>query len=281
VERSAALRVCHAGALKTVLREEIVPAFKDACGCEVELHGGQSVRLANELRRGILVADLFLSADAQVNALLAGPENGDLVDTSMLLAATDMVIVYNPRSRFSDVLQMAACGALPWYEALLTEGLVFQRNDPRQDPGGYRVVFLCQLAEQFYGIPGLKDRLLGCDDNEAQILIGGYQPLRDGEVDAVITYRTVAIDSNLPFIALPDELNLSRPGFAEWYGQGCYTNPLGQTFRGSPIVFTAAVLRYTQNPGLTGVFVRELLSETGRAALAQHGFSPIPSAVTA
>jgi molybdate/tungstate transport system substrate-binding protein len=224
---------------------------------------------------------VFLSADAQVNALLAGPENGDLLESSVLLAATDLVIVYNPRSRFSDVLQMAARGALPWYEALLTEGLVFQRNDPRQDPGGYRVVFLFQLAERFYGTPGLKDRLLGSDENEAQILMGGYQPLRDGEVDAIITYRTVAIDSNLPFIALPDELNLSRPGLAEWYGQGCYTNPLGQTFRGSPIVFTAAVLRYRQNPGLTDVFVRELLSETGRAALARHGFSPIPSAVTA
>lgn len=281
MERSATLRVCHAGALKAVLGNEIAPAFKDASGCDVELHGGQSVRLANELRRGTLVADLFLSADAQVNALLGGPENGDLVDSSELLAATDLVIVYNPGSRFSDVLHMAARGALPWYEALLTEGLVFQRNDPRQDPGGYRIVFLCQLAERFYGIPGLKDRLLGSDDNEAQILMGGYQPLRDGEVDAVITYRTVAIDSNLPFITLPDELNLSRPGLAEWYGQGCYTNPLGQTFRGAPIVFTAAVLRGAQNLELTDAFVRELLSETGRAALARHGFSPIPAAVTA
>ncbi|MGD9891068.1 MAG: substrate-binding domain-containing protein [Dehalococcoidia bacterium] len=162
MERSAALRVCHAGALKAVLGDEIVPALKDASGCEIELHGGQSVRLANELRRGTLVANLFLSANAQVNTLLAGPENGDLVDSTVLLAATDLVIVYSPRSRFSDVPHMAARGALPWYEALL-----------------------------------------------------------------------------------------------------------------------AAVLRYTQNPGLADVFVRELLSETGRAALARHGFSPIPSAVTA
>jgi molybdate/tungstate transport system substrate-binding protein len=279
MERSAAVRVCHAGALKAVLGCEIVPAFMDTSGCRVELHGGQSVRLANELRRGTLVADLFLSADAQVNALLAGPENGDLVESSLPLAATDLVIVYNPLSRYSDVLRLAACGALPWYEALLTEGLVFGRNDPRRDPGGYRVVFLCQLAEQFYGIPGLKDRLLGYDDNEAQILMGGYQPLRNGEVDAVITYRTVAIDSNLPFIALPDELNLSRPSLTEWYSQGCYTNPLGQSFRGSPIVFTAAVLRGPQNPELTDAFIRELLSETGRAALERHGFSPVPSAV--
>ena len=91
MERSPALRICHAGALKAVLANEIVPAFRDANGCDVELHGGQSVRLANELRRGTLVADLFLSADAQVNALLAGPQNGDLIDSAELLAATDPV----------------------------------------------------------------------------------------------------------------------------------------------------------------------------------------------
>ena len=70
----------HAGSLNAVVGREIGPAFAEATGIPLESRGGASVDLANAIRAGEIQADVFMSADAEVNdEVLMGPANGDLV----------------------------------------------------------------------------------------------------------------------------------------------------------------------------------------------------------
>jgi molybdate/tungstate transport system substrate-binding protein len=269
---SGTVVVAHAGALNAVLAEKIGPAFSAATGFGVECIAGASVRLANDIRRGLIAPDVYLSADVETNALLMGPQNVCLVTWHVTIARNRMALVYSPHGRFCNELDAAASGALPWFEVVQRTDFRFRRNDPRTDPGGYRVLFVLQLAERHYGIPGLKDRILGGDANEEQILSGGYRPLQDGEVDAVLTYETIARDKGLAFVPLPAEIDLSEPSLAPLYATASYTNLDGHTFCGAPALFSATILQRAAQPEAAEAFVRHLLSASGQNALAAHGF---------
>ena len=146
----------------------------------------------------------------------------------------------------------------------------------RSDPGGYRVVFLFQLAERYYKLPGLRDRILQGDDNEGQIVHEDYaRPVKTGAADAVVTYITHALFHGLPYISLPDELDQSNPMLKELYATAHYTNPQGQIFHGTPAVYSVTIPKGSRNQEGAEAFVRYLLSESGRSALLRRGFPPI------
>ena len=155
----------YAGSLNAVINEDIGPGFTSATGFPVTNISGPSVGLANQIRSGQIHPDVFMSADAEVNQVLMGRENGSVAPWYLTMCRQRMVIAYSPLSRFKEDFEAAAAGTKPWYEVLQTPGLVLKRSDPRNDPGGYRVVFLLQLAERYYKLPGLKDRVLQGDDN--------------------------------------------------------------------------------------------------------------------
>ena len=266
----------YAGSLNAVISEDIGSGFTTATKFPLTNISGPSVELANQIRSRKIEPDVFMSADAEVNQVLMGRENGEVAPWFFTMCRQRMVIAYSPLSRFKANLEAAAAGTKPWYEVLQTPGLVFKRSDPRNDPGGYRVVFLLQLAEGYYKRPGLKDRVLQGDDNEGQIAHGDYASLvKTGMVDAVVTYITHAIFHNLPYISLPDELDQSNPTMKEIYATAHYTNPQGQTFHGTPAVYSVTIPKGARNQEGAEAFVRYLLSEPGRSALLRRGFPPI------
>ncbi|MCX6022076.1 MAG: extracellular solute-binding protein, partial [Chloroflexi bacterium] len=138
------------------------------------------------------------------------------------------------------------------------------------------VVFLFQLAERFYGLPGLKDRMLKGDNNLEQITFSGFDALTNGSVDAVVTSITNAITANLPYLTLPEEIDQSNPAMAGLYATATYTNPRGQSFRGTPGLYGLTIPDAAQNPEGAQEFVNYLLSPSGRNALAKRGFLPAP-----
>ena len=272
----AEVMVYHAGSLNAVIREDIGPRFTTATGVPVRSIGGPSVELANQIRGRQIHPDVFMSADAEVNQVLMEPENSAVAPWYFTMCRQRMVIAYSPLSRFKADFEAAAAGTKPWYEVLQVPGLVFKRSDPRNDPGGYRVVFLFQLAERYYKLPGLKDRILQGDDNDEQIVHGDYASLvKIGPADAVVTYITQALFHGLPYISLPDELDQSNPTMKEMYATAHYTNPQGQTFRGTPAVYSVTIPKTARNQEGAEAFIRYLLSEPGRTALLRRGFSPI------
>lgn len=266
--------VAHAGSLITLLQRDLVPGFTAHSGYTVTRQAGPAVGLANQIRRNELAPDVYMSADAEVNRLLMGAAQRDKVRWFFGFARTRMVLAYSPQSRFKADFEAAAAGQKLWYEVLQTPGLVFRRSDPRTDPGGYRSVFVCQLAEQFYQQPGLRDAILQGDDNEAQLIMGVPPNMTDGSIDAMLLYVTAALDNQLPYIQLPDAIDLSNPAFAAAYRAASYTNPQGQTFQGTPAIYSITIPVAAANPQGAVAFVAYVLSEAGRRAVARHGFLP-------
>jgi hypothetical protein len=116
---------------------------------------------------------------------------------------------------------------------------------PQSRPTGYYDLFVGQLAEKYYGIPGLKQQILGADTNPNQV-----------------------INTNPTY--------LSNPDFTSEYAQASYTTNIGQTFHGAPIRVSIAPLR-NGNTHAADEVIRLLDSPTqGAALLRQFHFLPSP-----
>ena len=268
------ITIAHAGSLSTVLTRDLAPVFAATTGHAWTPIAGPAVGLANRIRTGEIAPDVYMSADAEVNRILMEPATDALVRWFLVMAGARMVLAYSPKSRFAADLDAAAAGRVSWTDVLQRPGFALWRSDPRTDPGGYRAIFVCQLAEAVYGQPGLAERLLGGDHNDAQIGQGMPTGLVTGELDAMLIYGTIAQQLGLPYIQLPEEIDLSNPDLAERYRVARYTNPLGQTFYGTPAVYSITILSNAPHPAAAEAFVATVLSEAGRTALANHGFLP-------
>jgi molybdate/tungstate transport system substrate-binding protein len=268
----------HAGSLNGAANDVGV-AFTTATGFSFHHVGGPSVTLAEQIASGVIHADVFMSADAEVNdEVLMGDAHAVKVRWYFLMARQRMVLMYSPASRFVSELEAAAAGRARWYEVLQRPGFVLQRSDPRNDPGGYRGVFVFQLAERHYAKPGLATSIFGPagPNNEAQIATRNtIEGLRKGGVDGMIGYLTGAIGLGLPYIALPDEVDQGNPALADFYASASYTTPHGQQFHGTPLVYSVTVPEGANNHSAAEAFVRHLVTEPGQAILERLGFGRV------
>src|SRR5471032_2817207 len=110
-------------------------------------------------------------------------------------------------------------------------GLRFGRTDAATDPQGQNIVFAMQLAEEYYRQPGLAQRILGEVQNPVQVFGEGglLTRLEAGQVDAASGYESATLSAKLPYIALPDEINLSNPTFTkDWYDTVSLTLQIGR-----------------------------------------------------
>jgi molybdate/tungstate transport system substrate-binding protein len=266
--------VLYAGALVNLMEKKVGPAFQQATGYSYEGEGKGSTALANEIRGKLRTPDVFISADPAVDTTLMGPANGNYVSWYATFTRTAMVIAYNPNSKFAADFQAAASGAKPWYQVLEEPGLRLGRTDPQLDPKGIRTLYLLQLAEQYYHQPGLSQRILGDPENANQIFPEEELVARlgAGQLDAGFLYLNEAKEQNLPFITLPDQINLSDPSLNSAYAQASYTDPkTGKKSSGSAIVYTITIPSTSKNQDGAIAFVNFILSPQGRAFFSQDG----------
>jgi ABC-type molybdate transport system substrate-binding protein len=128
------IAVLYAGSLGTVIEKGLSPAIERATGYGIEGEGHGSVAAARMIRDRLRAPDVFVSADPAVNtSILMGPKNRNLVEWYLTIAAADLVIGYNPKSRVKDDLEQARAGKVPWYEVLARSGVKLGRTDP--EPG--------------------------------------------------------------------------------------------------------------------------------------------------
>jgi molybdate/tungstate transport system substrate-binding protein len=267
--------ILNAGALGNFVANGLAPALQRERGIAIRNENGPSVGLANALRDGSKSADVYMSADAQVNALLTGEANGNLVQRYVVFARNEVVLVYSPKSRYRAELDRAAAGVVPWYEVLRQPGVRLVRGDPNLDPLAYYTVLVAQLAERHYGIPGLKPQILGDDLNPAQLAGLSFAGLENGDVDAIFMYRNIALDRGWPHLELPAAVNLSDVSFADSYARASFTTNRGHTFRGAPIRFSAAVLANATNPGVAAQLIDYVLSPAGQKLVQSYNLVPI------
>ena len=271
-----AMTVLHAGSMNNLVQQGLAPATQRDLGLKVLDVAGNSVFLANSIKDGSKTGDLFMSADAGTNALLTGDANGDWVRWFAVFARNSVVIGYSPKSRFAADFAAAQAGTKPWYEVLAQPGVKLMRNDPNLDPLGYYALFVCQLAETYYGVPGLKQQVLGADTNPQQVGSAGAAMLASVEIDAAFLYLNGAADANAAYLTLPDAISLSNPDYADSYASASYTTPTGQTFQGAPIRFSIAPLTRAAQPDAAEQFLEYLLSPAGQAIATAYHFLPSP-----
>jgi molybdate/tungstate transport system substrate-binding protein len=103
--------------------------------------------------------------------------------------------------------------------------------------------------------------------------------LEAGQLDASSGYLSAVTSHHLPFIALPDEINLSNPDMdAKWYKTVQFTITLASgkeaTLNTQPLVFYAAVLKDSKQPALAEKFVQFLQSPEGQKLFRDSGYGP-------
>jgi molybdate/tungstate transport system substrate-binding protein len=268
------LHVALAGTMEQVMSRQIGPAFMAATGYKLDITRQSSVLLANRIASGELKPDVYISSDANVMELVMGPANNDRARWYLPLLRSRTVIMHGTQGRFYNDIEAVRAGKLRWYELMQRPGLVLKRPNPTIDAGGYRAIFVFDLAERFYNLPGLKQRALGTDDNESQYFdrTKDFPLIRDGSIDAFVTFITNPFVEGFPFLDLPEEVDQSNPSMQNWYATASYTNPHGQTFHGAYAAYAVTIPVAAANPSEAEAFVRLLLSEKGMTMFERAGF---------
>lgn len=267
--------VLYAGSLAAVMENGIGPAFTQATGYGFQGEAQGSLGAAQMIRNHIRTPDIFVSADPLVNdKVLMGSQNGNLVRWYAVLASSQLVLAYNPHSKFLKKFEDAETGKILWYEVLETAGVRFGRGDPTIDPKGYRTLFLFNLAGRYYHRPEIPS-LLGDELNPAQVFpeVVLLTRVESGQFDAGIFYKHEVLAHKLPFVSLPAEVNLGSQEFAAHYAEETYTTKSGEQVKGAPILFTVAIPETVRHRQAALEFVRFLLSSD--RLLAQFGFGTV------
>ncbi|MFJ3485129.1 extracellular solute-binding protein [Pseudomonas sp. NPDC090202] len=271
-------RVAYAGSMGVVMDKFIGPAFADRQHVNYQGQGEGAYGLARLLASGKATADVFVSVTPGPIEIL---QKAGLVDDAVPVASTRMVIAYNPKSPFAAALAASnKDGAgTPWWQVLKQPGLKFGRTDARVDPQGQNIIFSLMLAEKYYRQPGLSQAVLGDTQNPQQVYGEGglLSRLQAGQLDAASGYESATLSAKLPYVALPDEINLSNPAFAKsWYDTVSLdltgSNGQPQHLTPQPLVFYAAVLKNAANGARGQAFVDFLRSSDGQALFSQNGY---------
>ena len=274
------LTIFHAGSL-TVPMKELTEKFQEAhpgVSFETEASGSNAAaRKISELGRE---ADLMFSADYTVIDKLLIPT---FAAWNVRFARNTMVIAYSEQSQYADEINSDN-----WYEILMRENVSYGHSDPDLDPCGYRTLLVWQLAEQYYQQPNLAAELA------AHCPAGNVRPkavelialLQAGELDYAFEYQSVAVQHELEFVALPDEINLSQVAHADFYQQSeveIAGKEPGETMtmQGKPIVYGVTIPLNAPNPELAAEFAKFLFSEEGQAIMEAQGQPPILPPVAA
>ncbi len=210
---SGELVIFHAGSL-TIPLAEIQKEFEAKYPqVHIKRTAGGSSKLARLIAESGKPADVMASADYAVidKTLIPGKASWNV-----RFAANQMVLCYTDKSQHAKDIT-----AENWYDILGREGVKWGHSDPDLDPAGYRSLMVIQLAEIYYKSQGLYKKLI---DNrpQTQVLPDAAQlvrNLKEGALDYAWEYISVAVQHQLKYIKLPDNINLGDYAYDDFYRQ--------------------------------------------------------------
>lgn len=273
------IRVTYAGSMGKVMDQGLGPVFAKAENGAWQGQGQGAYGMARLLASHKLTADVFVSINPGPMQIL---KDAGLIDDAVPVASTSMVIAYSPKGKyaaqFADSSKHHDAG---WLKLLAQKDIHFGRTDPYVDPKGQNIVFTLLLAEKYYHQPGIAQKVLGDLQNPEQTHQEGglLARLESGQIDAAAGYESEVRSAHLPYVALPDEINLSNPALAkQWYDTVSFTikDSAGkdQTLHTQPMVFYAAVLKNAPNgTDQAKKFVEFMQSAQGQQILNQYGYA--------
>jgi len=268
------LIIFHAGSLSVPFKEIAAEFEKENPDVKIYAESSGSLDAARKITDLKKECDILAVADFLVIDKLMIP---DFADWNYAFASNEIVIAYTENSKKSDEINSEN-----WYEILLQDDIFLGRSEPNADPCGYRAVFVFKLTENHLNIPNLADNLLNKNNTvirpkEVDLLA----VLETGNIDYLIIYKSVAIQHNLKFIELPDEINLSNPQFDELYNSvsimvdGSVPGEKNE-ISGSAILYGFTVPNNSPNPDVALKFLEFLTNtEKGGKILIQQGMGVV------
>lgn len=267
---SGDLVIFHAGSLSVPMKE-IAGAFnKIYPDVKVLMESAGSVASARKITDLDRPCDIMASADYMVIDNMLIPT---YADWNIRFVSNELSIVYTSRSKYASLIN-----AKNWFDILMKEDVAYGRADPNSDPCGYRTVLAMQLAEKYYKKPGLAGRLIAKDQNYMRPKeVDLIALLESGSIDYIFIYRSVAIQHQLPYLTLPDQVNLKNPAFAKLYAT-VSTDINGkepgkkEIIKGEPMVYGVTMLKNAPNKKAALAFLNFMLSkEQGMKILLKNG----------
>jgi molybdate/tungstate transport system substrate-binding protein len=267
--------VFHAGSL-TVPFAEIEKNFEAAYpDVDVLREAGGSTKMARLVSEVGKPADIMASADYKVidNNLIPA-----FADWNVRFATNQLVLCYTDQSRYADQIT-----ADNWYEILQKKDVIWGHSDPNLDPCGYRSLMVLQLAEKFYGIDGLYDKILANrpQKNIRPKSVELVNLLKTGNMDYAWEYISVASQHELKYIVLDDHINLGNYKYDAFYKQA-QVEVTGKkpntwiTKTGQSCTYGITMIKDAPNPDAAIAFLQFLLSsDHGLKTLEQMGQPPI------
>jgi len=273
-EISGEIIVFHAGSL-SVPFAEMEEAFESKYpGTDVirEAAGSrEAVRKVTDLGRE---ADVVGSADYTVIENLMVPE---YTEWYINFASNEMVIMYTENSLYKDEINSDN-----WYEILLRPDVEYGHSEPNADPCGYRSQIVWKLAESYYKVNNLYQKLAdNCPPKNIRPKETDLIALLEaGELDYIFIYRSVALQHHMPFVELPEQINLRTTEYADFYSTATFDvtgKEPGEmiTQVGKPMVYAVTIPTNSPNPQGATAFIKFVVGPEGQAIMEKNGQPPI------
>jgi molybdate/tungstate transport system substrate-binding protein len=273
------IKVFHAGSLSIPFKkieksfERIYPSYNvilEAAGSRV------SVRKVTEIGHK---ADVIASADYTVIKELMMPEYTEWYTN---FARNEMVIMYTDKSRYATKINQNN-----WYNILLKKDVEYGHSDPNADPAGYRSQLVWKLAEKYYNQSELFVKLqMNCPKKNIRLKSTDLIALLESsDLDYAFIYRSVAEQHKLPFVELPDQINLKSKKYANFYKSVSYPisgkRPSSKIIkRGRPMVYGVTIPENAPNKEGAVKFIKFLINTKGQKIMINNGQPPIAPSIT-
>jgi molybdate/tungstate transport system substrate-binding protein len=265
--------IFHAGSLSVPLKQISDEYEKRNPGIKILMESAGSLVCARKITELKKPCDIIASADYFVIDQLIVPE---YADWSIRFATNEIVIAYQQKARHSEEIN-----SQNWMDILLRDDVTYTRSDPDTDPCGYRSVLMFKLAEQFYSRPGLAEQLQSKDlsfirPKEVDLIA----LIESNAADYMFQYKSVAIQHNMKYVELPDEINLGNPGMNDFYNKASLDvtgSKPGSKMKvtGEYINYSLSILRDAPAADQAIDFVAFLISPEGMEIFRKCGQDPI------
>jgi molybdate/tungstate transport system substrate-binding protein len=280
------VNVAYASSLQYLNEKIVSPAFTAAEGYKFVGHGGASTELANDITGGELSPDVFQSVGGD-NIKLIEPK---FTSWYVQYAGTSIVLAYNPKSKYAADFKAVADGSKNvctlFSSTLQSPGFKLGRTDPNIDPQGRDFIMMVMLAQSYCHLPSdTAAKILGTSDfgtaSSPQIYAEASldSTLQSGQLDASSAFITQAVELKLPYVKLPDQINLGSASEKAAYAKATVTVKSGKTYKGSPQVIDITTVGSKPSAGAIA-FVKYTLSPAGLAQYKQGGFTVLTPTVT-
>ena len=276
------VNVAYASSIQYLNEKIVGPAFTKDEGYTYSGRGGASGELSSNIAAGEISPNVFES----VGGDNITPLEPKFTTWYIQYASTQIVVAYNPNSKYASDFKAYANGSKPLsglFTLMQTPGFKLGRTDPNIDPQGRAFIYMLELAQSHYNLPAdTVSKILGTSDfgtaNSSQVFAESSldATLQSGQLDASSAYLNQAIQLHLSYITLPAVINLGTPADKELYKKASVTitsKGKKETKHGSPLAIDITTIG---SPSAAGTaFVAYTLSPTGRAQYTQGGYTLI------